>query len=196
MSAPSRAPVLNQLTVLLQVPCEAFDKGLQLERGTPRLFVVDECGRHTDKGNFCEQHAVELLGVRVRASDIAGAGDGLFAAGRSFKRGDVICEYLGVRMSKAAFDANPSAYGAELYDRSVIDARWSTAGFGRWANAATRKQDVNAQLISEAKVARKGSGRRLFLQATKAIADEDEILLSYGKTYFANNPLPRGMRAV
>ena len=196
MAALTQAPILNQLSITLSVPCEAFDKGVQLEKGTPRVFVVEECGRRTTKGNYCEQHAVELLGLRVKPSGIAGSGDGLFAAGRSFERGDVLAEYKGIHLQRQAFEQNPSAYAVSLYDGSVIDARYSTSGYGRWANAATRQKDVNAQIISEAKIVKKGSGRRLFLQATKKIADGEEVLLSYGKFYWSCNPLPPGARAV
>ena len=192
----AQAPILLQLPIEVNVECIAVDQGVQLEKGTPKLYAARECHRFTDKGNMCTQHSEELLGLRVKASNIPYGGDGLFASTRDFQKGDVICQYEGRRMTRAAFNNNPSAYAASIYDGSVIDARRTSDGFGRYANAAQRKKDVNAQIISEAKVSRGGSGKKLFLQATKRINDGDEILLAYGAQYHRQNPLPPGARAV
>ena len=191
--AQPRAPILNRLTIEVNVECEAFDEGVDMEKGTERLYARKQCGRFTDRGNLCEEHAVELLGVRVAPSDIAGLG--LFAAGHTFHKGDVICPYLGEVMTSAEFEAEPSAYAVRLY-RGVLDARRSSDGFGRYANAARRKRDVNAQLISESKLVRGGSGKKIFLQATKKIEDGAEILLAYGTQYHRANRLPPGAQAV
>jgi hypothetical protein len=103
----------------------------------------------------------------------------LFAAGRGFVKGDVICEYLGVQMERSVFDSLPSAYGVQLH-RGVLDARRTCDGFGRYANAAPGARDINSQLISERKlIGRRGAGSRIFLQATRTIRDGEEILLQY-----------------
>ena len=188
----AQAPILNHLPITVLVECEAVDKGVQLVVGTPRFYAVEECGRFVQKGNLCTQHARELLGVRVQPSRIAGAGLGLFAAGRVFVRGGVIVEYEGEYMTRAAFDQSPSAYAAGIYN-GVIDARRTSSGFGRFANAATRRANVNAQLITEKKLTRRGSGRKLFLQATRPIRDGDEILLAYGHQWWAANGPVRGV---
>ena len=98
-----------------------------------------------------------------------------------------LCKYLGSHMTTAAFKANPSAYAVQLY-RGVLDARRTSDGFGRYANAANTARQANAQLISERKlIGRRGSGRRVFPQATKAIEDGEEILVKYGSGYWRGN---------
>lgn len=171
MAALPQAPILNQLPIEVECECVATN-----EDGT-------ECGRFTTKGDMCPQHARSVWGVEVRLSTIPNAGDGLFAT-RDFRRGDIVCSYPGRIMAKGAFDANPSAYGVKLHDASVLDARRTSDGFGRYANAAQRAGQVNGQLISERKVmGRKGSGKKILLQATKPIAAGTEVLLRYGNEY-------------
>ena len=146
-----------------------------------------ECARFTDKGHLCAQQARLLLGVRVKPSQIAGAGEGLFAAGREFDKGDVICEYLGAQMATAAFRAKPSVFGVQLY-RGVLDARRTCDGFARYANTANTARQANAQLISERKlIGRRGSGSRIFLQATKTVQDGEEFWVRYGSGYWRAN---------
>lgn len=182
------APMQPSRTVI--VKCRAFDSGVQLELGTRRYFAVDECDCFVEKGNLCDDHAVVLLGVRVLPSMIAG--EGLFAVGKSFGRGSVICEYEGQFMTRAQFDASPSLYAADLGHGDVIDARRSCDGFARYANAAMRRQDVNAQIIVEAGLVPGGSNRKAFLETTRDIADGEEILLAYGPKYWRNHPAPGG----
>jgi hypothetical protein len=164
--------ILNQLPIEVLIECSAINANGR------------ECARFTDKGDLCTQHAQLLLGVRVKLSLIPGADEGLFAAGRDFHQGDVICAYLGAQMTTAAFRANPSAYAVQLY-RGVLDARRTCDGFGRYANAANAMRQANAQLISERKlIGRRGSSSRIFLQATKTIRDGHEVLLKYGPGYW------------
>jgi hypothetical protein len=173
-------PTLVQLPIEMLIECAAITSN-----GT-------ECARFTDKGHFCAQHAQLLLGVRVMSSRIPGAGEGLFAAGRDFGKGDVICEYLGTQMTSASFRASPSAYAVQLY-RGVLDARRTCDGFARYANAANKARQANAQLISERKlIGRRGSGGRIFLQATKTIHDGEEILVKYGAGYWRGNVFTGG----
>jgi hypothetical protein len=87
----------------------------------------------------------------VKPSLIPGAGEGLFAAGRDSNKGDVLCEYLGIQMTTAAFNASPSASAVQLY-RDVLDARRTCDGFGRYTNAANTVRQASTQLISERKL--------------------------------------------
>jgi hypothetical protein len=68
------APTLPHLPIEVLVECSAM-KG----NGT-------EWTRFTDKGHLCTQHAQRLLGVRVKPSQIAGAGEGLIAADGSLTK--------------------------------------------------------------------------------------------------------------
>ena len=176
-------PVLNHLPVEVICECVALDQS------------GAECGRLTDRGNMCPQHAASVLGVRVAASNIAGAGDGLFAT-RRFERGDVVCEYGPGRVySSAEFAASPSAYGVRLY-RGVLDCRNTNEGFGRYVNAATRTSEVNCILVSEAKLRRGGSGKRVFVQCKRAqIQPGEELYLAYGAGFWREQA-PAGARGV
>lgn len=166
------APILPQLPIEVLTECTALTR-----HGT-------ECARFSNKGFLCAQHARLELGVKVGLSSIAGAGEGLFAAGRDFHKGDVICEHLGTHMTKAAFQSNPSMFGVQLY-RGVLDARRTSDGFARYANAANTARQANAQLLTERKlIGRRGLGSRVFLQATKPIHDGEEILVKYGSGYW------------
>ena len=158
LSMAAASPILPQLPIEVLIECAAITGD-----GT-------ECARFTDKGHLCAQHTQLLLGVRVKPSGIPGAGEGLFAAGRGFGKGQVICDYLGTQMTTAEFRANPSAYAVQLY-RGVLDARRTCDGFARYANAANKARQANAQLISERKlIGRRGSGSRILLQATKGLS--------------------------
>ena len=94
-----------------------------------------ECARFTDEGHLCTQRARLLLGVRVKPNLIPGAGEGSFAVGGQFAKGEVICEYLGTHMTTAAFRGNPWAFATQLY-RGTLGARRTCDGFARYANAA------------------------------------------------------------
>ena len=157
------APILQQLTIEVLTECH-WPAG---------------CDRLTSHSDLCWQHAEEMWGVRVRPSLIPGAELGLFASTRSFKRGDVICPYLGKVMSGSDFRALPSAYGVQLSGGRVLDARRTSDGLGRYACSASSVRGRNAQLITEHKLLGRGSGSKVFLQATKRIADGDEVLLYY-----------------
>ena len=72
----------------------------------------------------------------------------------------------------------------QLY-RGTLDARRTCDGYARYASAASTTRQANAHLISERKlVGRQGSGSRIFLPATKAIHDGEEVLLEYGAGYW------------
>ena len=163
------APILNQLPIEVNTECIATD-----EDG-------HQCARFTTKGDLCNQHCRALLGLKVRTSTIANAGLGLFTT-RAFDRGDLLCQYKGRVMTSAEFKASPSAYGVRLW-RGVLDARRSSDGFARYANAAARVREVNAHLIADSKLRKGGSGSVIWLQATKPIPAGTEVLIRYGANY-------------
>lgn len=171
MASLAPPPILNQLPITVQCECIATDANGQ------------ECGNWTEKGNMCRRHSKAVLGVEVKKSLIPGAGDGLFVTKR-FERADVICEYgPGTVMTSAAFAANPSAYGCRLW-RGVLDCRRTDQGFGRYCCAANTARQVNAQLIAESKLVRRGSGSRVFVQALKTIEPGSEIYVKYGQQWW------------
>ena len=171
MAALPAPPILNQLPITVLAECIATDANGR------------ECGEWVEKGNMCRRHSRAVLGVEVKKSLIAGAGDGLFAT-RRFERADVICEYgPGTIMTSEAFRLNPSAYGCRLW-RGVLDCRRTDQGFARYCCAANTERQVNAQLLSESKLVKRGSGSRVFCQATKDIEAGDEIYVRYGAAYW------------
>ena len=164
-------PILTQLPITVLAECIATDANGQ------------ECGNFTEKGNMCRVHSTAVLGLEVKESLIAGAGDGLFAT-RRFERGDVVCEYgPGTVMTSEAFRLSPSAYGCRLW-RGVLDCRRTDQGFGRYCCAANQARQVNAQLIAESKLVKRGSGSRVYVQALKTIEPGSEIYVKYGKNWW------------
>jgi hypothetical protein len=172
MAALPQAPILNQLPITVLAECVATDANGQ------------QCERFTEKGNMCRTHSRAVLGVEVKKSLLPGdVGDGLFATKR-FDRADVICEYgPGTVMTSEAFRLNPSAYGCRLY-RGVLDCRRTDQGFGRYCCAANTARQVNAQLLAQSKLVKKGSGSRVFVQALRTIEPGAEIYVRYGTSYW------------
>ena len=181
------APILNRLSVEVLCQCEAVDAD-----GT-------ECSRFTEKGDLCAEHLDRDLGLRVGASTIAGAGLGLFAT-RAFAKGEQVCEYKGtiVKLKGAGgFEQHPSAHGVGLSGGLVLDAVRSSAGFGRFVNAAQRRSDINCQLISLRKIlggrAPAGSGKVVYVQCTKRVPAGAEWLCAYGSDYSWGAGGPQGL---
>jgi hypothetical protein len=148
------------------------------------------CEHLTELGNLCEQHAHDLLGVRVAESDIEGAGLGLFTT-RARKRGEWICTYLGRVLTNADYFAAPDWYSVQLSRGRVLSASWSTDGFARYANNAQSTYGNNCLLMTEAQRGRewaqprfRGSGVRVGLIAGRAIEAEAELCVSYGNNYW------------
>jgi hypothetical protein len=148
------------------------------------------CEQLTELGNLCEQHAHDLLGVRVAESDIEGAGLGLFTT-RARKRGEWICTYLGQVMTNAEYFSAPDWYSVQLSRGRVLSAPWSTDGFARYSNDAQSTDGNNCLLMTEAKWGRewarprfRGSGARVGLIAGRAIQAEEELCVSYGDEYW------------
>lgn len=120
--------------------------------------------------------------LKVARSGLPNAGLGLFACA-DFKRGERITEYKGkIRLWKEAKQEDGiNGYLLRLNNRLVIDARPLRSGFGRFANDAAG--------LSRAKGMRNNSqyliyGRKCFIEATRAIARGEEILVPYGRAFW------------
>lgn len=99
------------------------------------------------------------------------AGFGLFATD-SFKKGEKIIEYVGLRLTaKQADEVKVNRYHFELNNRYTLDGRprWNTA---RYANHSC-KPNAEANII-------KG---KIYIVAIKNIKPGDEITYDYGKEY-------------
>jgi hypothetical protein len=168
--------------------------------------TCDRCGTTRDAGGQCRnrtcttskcwQHLQSKDHLRVKTSEIPGAGKGLFAAKETrsqrgyhgFRRGETIAPYVGERMSKAELDnACPAdklaVYAVERNKRGdVINAYKTTDGAARYANDPRgTEEQANARLQVV-------SGGRVNLVARSAIEPEEEILVQYGRSYWEGRP--------
>ncbi len=109
------------------------------------------------------------------------AGLGLFA-GEPIKRGAIIIEYVGNRISTKDADKKGGLYLFEVSSRTTIDGtpRWNTA---RYANYACKP---NAEAVLH--------GSRVMIEAKRAIAAGEEITYDYGKEYYDDFIKPHGCK--
>ena len=128
---------------------------------------------------YCSKHTKSELGLSVRKSNIPNAGMGLFAE-RPFKKGQNIAQYGGEVLTTAQYDKRyerdaMGAYGVQLDEERVIDARKTTAGVARYAcdyHGSRRKP--NAEYVADDEVS------QVWIVATRHIKKGDEILTDYG----------------
>lgn len=113
----------------------------------------------------------------VRKSGIEQAGMGLYAA-RDFAKEDRIVEYSGEKLTTAQYNKrydkdSMGAYGIQLTDEIVLDARKTTSGVARYAcDYHGSGKRPNAEYIN--------FGGRIWIVATKRIREGDEIFTNYG----------------
>jgi hypothetical protein len=136
-----------------------------------------QCGAKTAKGQHCHVHMRSLEGLRVTASKVAGAGQGLLAA-RNFARGEHIADYTGDELIIRE-DGDGGSYCLKMSNRRMIDAAAINTGYGRWANDPRGSGGgPNAEFVmNPARL----TGR---LRTTQAVRAGEEIFVSYGKEYW------------
>ena len=118
------------------------------------------------------------LGLRITASDIPGAGKGLFAR-KDFRRGDLIIPYDGERVTYAQLTHRYADYTAPYglaSTRALAEDGACHRGIGAMVNGASRRAGANAEFY-------RGKGNVLKLRARKNIRDGQEILAHYGPDY-------------
>lgn len=120
--------------------------------------------------------------VRVRKSQLPGAGKGLFAR-VEIPKGTRIVEYTGVITTWKEVDHNDGENGYIYYVKRnhVIDASRTPEALARYANdarglARVRGLSNNASYTED--------GLKVYITATKDIPAGAEILVSYGKEYW------------
>ena len=136
-----------------------------------------QCGCKTAKGQHCHIHMRLLDGLRVTTASLAGAGNGLFAT-RDFAPGEHIADYTGDELIiRRNSDGGP--YCLSLSQRRAIDAAPTNTGYGRWANDPRGSGGgPNAEFVVNPA---RGTGR---LRATARVRKGEEILVSYGASYW------------
>lgn len=128
---------------------------------------------------YCPKHTRQVLGLRVAKSSIPNAGKGLFAD-RDFSIGENIVRYGGEILTTAQYDKRYAddamgAYGVQLDEDRVIDARRTDAGVARYAcdyHGSRRKP--NAEYVADDET------DEVWVVATRKIKKGQEIFTDYG----------------
>ncbi|HPI31066.1 MAG TPA: SET domain-containing protein [Bacteroidales bacterium] len=124
--------------------------------------------------------------ISIKPSQIPGSGLGLWAT-KDFKKGDVIVKYDGDKISLKECERrnqNQDGYGGyylTLSKNRIIDAQHTLWAMGRYANDAAGlnrikglRNNAKYQLIK----------REAFIVASRNIKAGEEILVSYGRSYW------------
>ncbi|MBP8042064.1 MAG: SET domain-containing protein [Bacteroidales bacterium] len=124
--------------------------------------------------------------ISIKPSQIPGSGLGLWAT-KDFKKGDVIVKYDGDKISLKECERrnqNQDGYGGyylTLSKNRIIDAQYTLWAMGRYANDAAGlsrikglRNNAKYQLIK----------REAFIVASRNIKAGEEILVSYGRSYW------------
>jgi len=111
------------------------------------------------------------------------AGLGLFATA-NFKKGDLIIEYTGERITEAEANRRGGKYLFELNDTSTIDGK-DRDNTARYINHSCAPNAYPELTEDETQV---------FIYAKRAIKPGEEITYHYGKDYFKRVIKPAGCR--
>lgn len=141
---------------------------------------------------LCWQHLAIDRRVKIAASNIPGAGKGLFAFSRKeapgavlFRRGDVIVPYDGELLSRRAHDAR---YGVGRQSTAPYSIERSKTQFEDGACLRGVGSLVNTRKGPNAKLAPAAKGHTVKIVATRTIRNNDEIAVSYGRSYRMTEP--------
>ena len=151
-----------------------------------------QCTGITKKGQYCWVHLRTVEGLRIKKSNVPGAGLGLFAA-KAYTQGALICKYTGDRII-ADFRDNDEIGGPYYLERKLdeaTDAARTDCGPGRYAN-----DPRGTNYVANAKFAPNHKHRHMGLRATKHIRTGEEILVPYGPAYwraYGNQAAPRAV---
>ena len=149
---------------------------------------------------FCEVHSLAIDNLYIRESNIKNAGYGLFAGLMGYKKGDIIGEYSmpEIKLKMRQIDArtgNPDKWqpnysytfcenekrGQDEEDVDCYDALDYRTTIMRYANDAHGSKLKNNAYFEPTKSKR---GTHIYIMASRNIRPLDEILLSYGDSYF------------
>ena len=139
---------------------------------------------------MCWQHLMSERKLRIKKSNVQGAGKGLFAMQRGvgpqaivFRRGDVVTKYEGEVMTDAGLTARYGNYTAP-YGISVSNDVYENGacrrGAGAMINHATGNR-VNVEFVEN-------GDNRSEIRALKAIRNGQELLVDYGANYQFDEP--------
>lgn len=120
--------------------------------------------------------------AEVRASGIPGAGQGLFLT-KSLESGALIGEYCGDMVSSVwrVFRLADHSYLADTGEAGIfVDARRPVDAMMRYVNHHFDRSKLNCTMDRR--------GRQVFIVATRSIAADEELFLSYGERYWQLHP--------
>lgn len=150
------------------------------------------CQRRTKRGHHCADHTRLLQRLAIAKSTIDGAGLGLFVAkgkhAQRFVKGQRIALYTGDWvhiLPGRAGDKQGGTYYLQITQRLAVDAARTNAALGRWANAPHgAKDDQGRPLRPNAEFVVDMQKKQGSLRALRDILPGEEILISYGPTYW------------
>src|SRR6478735_2727239 len=159
-----------------------------MSKENPSILVKAQCKYKHEDGRqctkittythpYCAAHTKKVFGLRVAPSQIKFAGLGLWAE-KSFKKGEYVVEYAGERITTKQYDERYGdeaygSYGMGLSTRTVIDARKTDSGLGRYVcdhYGSGLKPNVR-YIVDKNKVQ---------IEALRKIEPGEEFLVSYG----------------
>jgi RNase H-like domain found in reverse transcriptase/Reverse transcriptase (RNA-dependent DNA polymerase)/Aspartyl protease/SET domain len=139
----------------------------------------EHCKQRTAKGQYCWNHMSSVLGLRLRASTVPGAGMGLFASRDLPAQTDI--DYTGDRRPLDD-DTEPGPYFLQLTNSTAIDAARTNAGPGRWINdprGSAATANATWSLYTPP-----GKPRVACVRTLRRIKKGEEILIKYGADYW------------
>jgi hypothetical protein len=159
------------------------------QRCTANTLAGRHCGQRTCMGQYCWNHLRAELGLRVKPSQVPGAGKGLFAA-RPLPAGTSI-PYTGdlIPLNNARAGGT---YVLETRAGEGIDAARRNAGYGRWVNDPQGSAyQANAKFVL---FTPPGSRERIgSVRTLRPLAVGEEVLVKYGASYWRYHlPLAKG----
>ena len=143
----------------------------------------EQCRLQTRVGAHCWQHLVKECGLKVKKSDIPGAGRGLFAA-KQFNPGDPVVDYTGdLALGKKVMrsDFGGSNYLMALSNEVGIDAARTDTAVGRMANASDapgHHRTPNVRWVVD------NARHKVRLEAVRRIPIGAEVLIPYSADYW------------
>lgn len=137
-----------------------------------------QCGARTKDGHLCWQHLKSLLSLRIKPSEIEGAGRGLFTT-KDIPAGAEIVPYTGdLRIGPGQDPAHGgSLYVVQVKRDTTLDAARKNTASGRLINHATG-QRANVRFVCDQR------RNRVRMQAIRRIPAGTELLVNYGPSYF------------
>ncbi len=140
------------------------------------------CKLRTKKGPMCWLHAERDKQLRVKKSQIIGAGDGLYATA-DIPKNKAIDEYKGKVTSTDPTD--DSDYVLQVNSKKWIDAKKPTSCYARFANDCRTKDKKNKKCKgNNSKLKYNYKTNKANLVSAQKIKKGEEINTPYGRQYW------------